>query len=213
MLSSPRLQYYRQHQQDALRYTWEGLIAGTDWSVDEKTERMGAGYLVGVGPNPTMTLSIRVGGPLATTRAEAACLPLLFITVRAVRMRSTVFVKDLFHRPVGATVSSCRSAEYRVWLRCMMGIYPTQTYLHRVGLAHTQFCPHYTSTRDLAQLACVCPQFREARTSAHNKVRTVITSFFFPLVGPQWKVYEESPMSRTGLILCCPRFGSEPRSW
>ena len=42
--------------------------------MDEKTESMGAGYVVGVGPIPHMTLSIRVGGPLSTTRAEAASL-------------------------------------------------------------------------------------------------------------------------------------------
>ena len=342
----PRLRYYRQHQQDALRYSWDGLIAGTDGSVDEKTERMGAGYVVGVDPIPTMTLSIRVGGPLSTTRAEAAsllqllkdvgrsrvtsfnllifvdCLVVLDIlskwgrcdynprpreivhfdviyqllvelrrwpgkvklvkvkshsgcllneradeeaergrtddkpelypgpqkygalwlrirpstralgeacgqrlprdsapnvslirkvilvnTLRAVRMRSTAFVKDLFHRTDGATVSGivkrCGSAEYRVWLRCMMGIYPTQTYLHRVGLAPTQLCPHCPTAvpETLAHFACVCPQFREARTSAHNQVRNVITSFFTPLVGPQWRMYDETSMSRTGLIL------------
>jgi hypothetical protein len=42
--------------------------------VDEKTERMGAGYVVEVDPIPTKTLSIRVGGPLDTTRAEAGSL-------------------------------------------------------------------------------------------------------------------------------------------
>jgi hypothetical protein len=51
-------------------------MAGTDGSVDERTERMGAGYVVGVDPIPSTTLSIRVpvGGLLATTRAEAASL-------------------------------------------------------------------------------------------------------------------------------------------
>jgi hypothetical protein len=39
----PRLQHHRQHQQDALQYSWDGLIAGTDGSVDEKTESIGAG--------------------------------------------------------------------------------------------------------------------------------------------------------------------------
>jgi hypothetical protein len=114
--------------------------------------------------------------------------------------RLRAFVKDLLHRTDGATVSSivkrCGPAEYRVWLRCMMGIYPTQTYLHRVGLAPTQFCPHcMTATPEtLAHFACVRPRFREARTSAHNQVRKAITSFLTPLVGPQWKIYEESPM-------------------
>jgi hypothetical protein len=132
---------------------------------------------------------------------------ILVNTLRPVRMRSTLFVKDLFHRPDGALVSGivkrCRSAEYRVWRRCMMNIYPTQTYLHRVRLAPTQFCPHCTTPEPetLTHFACICPQFREARTSAHSQVRTALTSFLILLVRPQWKVCEESPMSRTGLIL------------
>ena len=62
----PRLLLQRQHQQDALRYGWEGLIAGTDGSIDEQTERMGAGY-VGTDPEPIMTFHARVGAPLAST--------------------------------------------------------------------------------------------------------------------------------------------------
>jgi ribonuclease HI len=338
-----RLQYYRQHQQDALRYSWDGVIAGTDGSVDERTESMGAGYVVGVDPTPDMTLSIRVGGPLSTTRAEAAsllrlvrdvgststcricllvfvdCMVVLEILskwgrwdyhprpkeivhfdvisqllvelrkwpgsvklvkvkshsgcllneradeeaergraaegpelcqgpqkygalwirirpstraacgqplprdsapnvsiikkvvaaniLRAVQKRNTVFVRDLFHRQDGSTVSSvirrCQPAEYRIWLRCMMGIYPTQTYLHRVGLAASQLCPFCSSAvpETLAHFACVCPQFREARTSAHNQVRRVVTSFLTPLLQSHWTAYEETQMQHTGLTL------------
>ena len=59
-----------------------GLIAGTDGSVDERTERMGAGYVVGTDPEPIMTFHARVGGPLASTRAEAASLLQLLRDVR-----------------------------------------------------------------------------------------------------------------------------------
>ncbi len=43
----PLLLIHRQHQQDALRHSWTGLVAGTDGSVDERTEAMGAGYVLG----------------------------------------------------------------------------------------------------------------------------------------------------------------------
>ena len=43
----PRLQLHL-HQQDALRHSWEGLVAGTDGSVDERTEQMGGAYVLGV---------------------------------------------------------------------------------------------------------------------------------------------------------------------
>ena len=39
----PLLLVNRNHQQDAVLLRWEGLVAGTDWIVDERTECMGAG--------------------------------------------------------------------------------------------------------------------------------------------------------------------------
>ena len=61
--------------------------------------------------------------------------------LRAVKKRSTVFVTDFLHNSSSATVSKvihrCESSVYRVWLRCMMGIYPVQSYLKRIGLAQS----------------------------------------------------------------------------
>ena len=66
---------HRQHQQDALRHDWDGLVAGNDGSVDVQTVRLGAGYVLGADPNPIiMTFCARVGCPLASARAEAANL-------------------------------------------------------------------------------------------------------------------------------------------
>ncbi len=57
--------------------------------------------------------------------------------MRAVKERSTVYVTDLLHHKEGAVLSRviqrCKSGEYRVWLLCMTGIYPVQTYLQRIG--------------------------------------------------------------------------------
>jgi hypothetical protein len=39
-----------------------GMVAGTDGSMDERTECMGAGYVVGDAEAPLMTLSLQVGG-------------------------------------------------------------------------------------------------------------------------------------------------------
>jgi hypothetical protein len=57
------------------------MVAGTDGSVDERTECMGAGYVVRDAEAPHMTLSLRVGGPLASVRAEAASLLQLLLDV------------------------------------------------------------------------------------------------------------------------------------
>ena len=59
-----------------------GLVAGTDGSVDECTEQMGAAYVLGTDPDPTMFFFARVGGPLASARAEAASLLQLLQDVR-----------------------------------------------------------------------------------------------------------------------------------
>ncbi len=61
----PRLHIHCQHQQDALPHSWDGLVADTDGSVDECTEVLGAGYVLGVDP-----FFARVGGPRASAHAE-----------------------------------------------------------------------------------------------------------------------------------------------
>jgi hypothetical protein len=70
----PNLILHRQHQQDALRHGWDGLVAGTDGSVDERAGRMRAGYALDDNPVPFLNFFARVGGPFAKTRAEAASL-------------------------------------------------------------------------------------------------------------------------------------------
>ncbi len=69
-----RLLTHRQHQQGSLRHSWEGLVAGTDGSVDERAEVMGACYVLEADPLPVISFFARVGGPLASARAEAASL-------------------------------------------------------------------------------------------------------------------------------------------
>ena len=76
------LQWHQEHQQDALRLTWTGIIAGTDGSVDWKNERMGAGYATGTARETETSFSASVGGPLSTLRAEGASLLQLLLDLR-----------------------------------------------------------------------------------------------------------------------------------
>ena len=130
-----------------------------------------------------------------------------FNTFRAIKKRSTMFVTDLLHHKEGTVISRiirrCRPTEYRVWLKCMTGTYPVQTYLQRIGVAQTPICPHCDEKvpESLTHFACLCPKFREARTSAHNQVRDVITSFLISALRPEWTLFEETRMAKTGLIL------------
>ena len=79
-----RLCLYRKHQQDRLQFEWSGFVAGTDGSVQYKTERMGAGLVVTEGPGEriVMVLSAAVGGPLASLRPEATSLLHLLRNIR-----------------------------------------------------------------------------------------------------------------------------------
>ena len=80
--SAKLLQWYQENQQDALRLSWSGIVAGTDGSVDWKNERMGSGYVTGTEQEPETLFSACVGGPLSTLRAEAASLLQLLTDLR-----------------------------------------------------------------------------------------------------------------------------------
>ena len=87
----------------------------------------------------------------------------------------------------------------------MEGIYPVQTYLHSIGKASSPICTHCSSiegeTFNHFTSASVCPKFLEALTSAHNQVRRVITAFLARNIGRRWKMFEESSLRSTGLVL------------
>ena len=85
----------------------------------------------------------------------------------------------------------------------MGAIYPVQTYLKSIGAVKSPTCPHCDegTPESLTHVACVYPKFREARTSAHNQVLDVITSFLNSALGSKWAVFEETQMSQTGLVL------------
>ena len=68
------LRLYREHQQDARQYTFQGLVGGTDGGANIRTDRIGAGFALGRQKEPLMTYYASVGGPLAPLRAEAASL-------------------------------------------------------------------------------------------------------------------------------------------
>jgi ribonuclease HI len=96
----PRLLRYRAGQQDASFYMGQGLFAGSDGSVNYQKERMGTGYVVTRGKDlaPIHRFSALVGGPLASTRAEAVGLLCLLQWIRDNHLgseRVTVFIDCL----------------------------------------------------------------------------------------------------------------------
>ena len=96
---SQQLLHYRAGQQDAILYTGQGLFAGSDGSVNYKQEHMGTGYAVtsGLDLTPIQRFSAPVGGPLASSRAEAVGLLyfLHWLLDHPGSARVTVFIDSL----------------------------------------------------------------------------------------------------------------------
>jgi hypothetical protein len=65
--------FYMESQQDAAQWVWDMIVAAIDGSVDRKTETMGEGFLVGMGPQPDNSLSFPVGGQLASEGKRRDC--------------------------------------------------------------------------------------------------------------------------------------------
>ena len=136
-------EYYRSSQQDAVQIKWERVIAASDGSVERNCETMGAGKVVGLGPQPVESISFPVGGPHASFRAEAAgldrlldlvaqdqplliltdCLTMLTILLRWGRLDSWQDPEDIKHIDV---LGSCLRK-----LRCRSG--PTAAHPPRQG--------------------------------------------------------------------------------
>lgn len=85
----------------------------------------------------------------------------------------------------------------------MTGVYPVQMYLHRIGKATTPYCPHCANdtVETLTHFACICPKFREARTAAHNQLRSNIAVNLKNSLPDDWVLLEETPLTATGLQL------------
>ena len=107
------LKSYRACQQDAVRFTGEGLFGGCDGSVDRNRELMGAGGVLTVGNTlaPVLQISNPVGGPLASVRPEAVAL---FCLIQRLHEKITV--------PVLLTILSTACACFNV---CLNGEEPT----------------------------------------------------------------------------------------
>ena len=85
----------------------------------------------------------------------------------------------------------------------MTGTYPEYAYLKQVGLAGSSDCPYSAAgvSETFTHFACVCPQFREAQTIAHNQERKLISSYLIRWVGQMWTVHDETQMGNMGLTL------------
>ena len=128
-------------------------------------------------------------------------------TQRAVKLRNTIFVREVMYRPESAIIArvivKSSDSEVRCWMQAMTGTYPVASYLHKIGKAASKLCPHCASgaNETLSHFLSVCPRFHDARTAAHNQIRARLSSSLKRHLPRKWKLYEEAAMLRTGLQL------------
>jgi hypothetical protein len=91
----------------------------------------------------------------------------------------------------------------RFWMKMMSGTYPVNSYLHRIKKVHCPNCPHcnHGQVETLSHFVNICPQFHHARIVVHNRVRQELYQRLKKQVTSDWRLLEESPMSRAGLSL------------
>jgi len=128
-------------------------------------------------------------------------------TRRAVQLRTTIFARGLVRTDEGSTVARMiaqqSSSEIRCWMQAMTGTYPVATYLHRIGRAESRQCLFCSSGQDetLSHFLSVCSRFHDARTAAHNQIRSQLSVSLRKSLPAGWQLFEETPMLATGLQL------------
>ena len=94
------------------------------------------------------------------------------------------------------------SSEIKCWMQAMTRTYPVAIYLHRIWRAQCLFC-NSGQDETLLHFLSVCPRFHDARTAAHNQIRSqlrVSVSLRKSLLRG-WRLHEETQMLATGLQL------------
>ncbi len=92
-----------------------------------------------------------------------------------VQASDTIWNQFVRRGPIAEPALACQahlsSPQIRVWYQLSAGIYPTYTYLARIGLQPTPNCPFGCQDRETAgHFLCRCPAFHDARTKAHDRV-------------------------------------------
>ena len=126
---------------------------------------------------------------------------------RSVRLRSTIFARDLVQAEEGKVVARIiakhKESEIRCWMQAMTGTYPVAAYLQRIGKVSNDDCQYCSSQcrETFTHFMSVCPRFQDARVSAHNQIRASLSSALYKILPKDWILHEETPMSRTNLQL------------
>jgi hypothetical protein len=126
----------------------------------------------------------------------------------AAKHRETIFSKALLSdhdrsAPIARSIARCSDSTVRCWMKIMCGIYPTASYLYRIGKVPSPVCTHCNLQvpETTGHFACVCPKFHNARTAAHDLSWAPITHFIAKHAGPDWTFQWGKTMASSGFNL------------
>jgi hypothetical protein len=85
----------------------------------------------------------------------------------------------------------------------MFGIYPVNSFLHRVKKVNSPKCVHCNrgQVESMSHFLKVCPKFHHARTTVHNRVRHAFFQMLKKHASRDWELREETPLSLSTLRL------------
>jgi len=124
---------------------------------------------------------------------------------------NTMFIRFI-RRPEAKTAISLShrlsAPQLRVWFQVVAGMYPTQSYLHRIGKATSPAClwpPCGGRPETTGHVFCSCPQLHGACTQAHNTVLEGLAKAISELLTERHMTptrrFWDLPLHRTGLRL------------
>jgi hypothetical protein len=85
--------------------------------------------------------------------------------------------RDLFNAAIRSTSYGITDTGCKQVLQALCGTFPTRHKLWLQGRFHTPFCPFCPTTMEnMTHWQCLCPQFHDSRTAAHNYIWNALAS-------------------------------------
>ena len=129
--------------------------------------------------------------------------------LRALKLRNTVFTRDVLVQPHGAVVrsviSTCRDSTVSYWMKAMTQTLPVAIYLHTINpdkyFPFCSQCQEGSQKESLSHFLSTRSKFHHARTAAHNQVCQALAVSLRKHLADHWTLFQGTPLNRTRLSL------------
>jgi hypothetical protein len=108
--------------------------------------------------------------------------------------------RALFNAALRSSAHELTDTGAKQVLQAYTGTFPTRHKLWIQGRSHTPFCAFCpTEFETMTHWQCLCPQFRESRTAAHNYIWSVLATLIKR--HSDYQILLESPMAAAGVTV------------